>query len=394
MKPLKITLLMATSTLLMSACAVAPAMSEQEAQIKTDLAVDHSLPATRQMRDAIETQPIFAQAAFWSSEYDLNPADLESAIKLSAAVRKLGNPNRAVEITQTTRALYPRDPYLVAEYAASLIAAERAVDAMQPLDEALAMTPAYGRLWSLKGAALDQQERYNEARQFYNRALQITPNDPNVLANIGFSYALSGDAVTAEKWLRRAMAQPSASPSVRQNLALVLRLQGRIEESEKLLALTQAPQSFQFEPQVQAQPQPALRGKITPSRFAQPQAGQPQARVLTGATAGQRFSSASEAARAMAAQKSGQIARQNIGPVSTGTTNGGQVSPEAQQAVLERIAQARNLTPQPVQPQQQATAPYASPHPGYYPNAGVLAGAPVVQQQANPERREANRRRR
>lgn len=387
MKPLKITLLMATTSLLISACAVAPAMTEQETQIKTDLAVDHSLPATRHMRDAIETQPIFAQAAFWSNEYDLNPADLEAAIKLSAAVRKLGNPNRAVEITQTTRALYPRDPYLVAEYAASLIAAERAVDAMQPLDEALAMTPAYGRLWSLKGAALDQQERYDEARQHYNRALQITPNDPNVLANIGFSYALSGDPVTAEKWLRRAIAQPSASPSVRQNLALVLRLQGRIEEAEKMVALTQAPQTFQV------QPQPALRSKATPSNFAQPQAGQPQARVLTGSTAGQRFTSASEAARAMATQKSGQ----NTAPAP----RGGQASPEAQQAMLERIANARNLntqagqaTPLPAGPQQQqATAPYVNPQQGYYPNAGVLAGAPV-QQQVSPERRQANRRRR
>ena len=390
MKPIKITLLMASSALLFTACAVAPAMTDEEVQIKTDLAVNHSLPATREMRDAIETQPIFAQAAFWSNEYDLNPADLEAAIKLAAAVRKLGNPNRAVEITQTTRALYPRDPYLVAEYAASLIAAERAVDAMQPLDKALAMTPAYGRLWSLKGAALDQQERYDEARQHYNRALQITPNDPNVLANIGFSYALSGDPITAEKWLRRAMAQPSASPSVRQNLALVLRLQGRIEEAEKMVALTQAPQSFQI------QPQPALRAKITPSQLGQPQAGQPQARVLTGSTGGQNFTSASEAARAMAAQKSGQIAHQNIG-----TASSGQVSPEAQQAMLDRIANARNLSTQPVrtapltagQPQQQASAPYANPQPGYYPNAGVLAGAPV-QQQVSPERRQANRRRR
>jgi len=46
----------------------------------------------------IETQELFAQAAFWSREYELNPGDLESAIKLSAAVRKLGNPQRAIRI--------------------------------------------------------------------------------------------------------------------------------------------------------------------------------------------------------------------------------------------------------------------------------------------------------
>jgi len=185
------------------------------------------------MRDNIETQELFAQAAFWSREYELNPGDLESAIKLSAAVRKLGNPQRAIEIAQTTRALYPRDPYLTAEFAAGLIAAERAREAMQPIDEALRLAPGYARLWSLKGAALDQQENYDLARKHYAKALQITPHDPNIMANVGLSYALSGDPVTAEGWLRRAVAVPSASQSVRQNLALILQLQGKDEEAKR-----------------------------------------------------------------------------------------------------------------------------------------------------------------
>ncbi len=390
MKPFKMTALFATTALLVSACAVAPEMNEQELQIKSDLAVDNNLPATRQMRDAIETQPIFAQAAFWSNEYNLNPGDLESAIKLAAAVRKLGNPNRAIEITQTTRALYPRDPYLVAEYAAALIAAERSVDAMQPLDQALAMTPAYGRLWSLKGAALDQQERYGEARQYYQRALQITPNDPNVLANIGFSYALSGDAVTAEQWLRRAVNMPGASPSVRQNLALVLKLQGKIEEAEKMVALTRGPQNIQI------QAKPALRPVMSQTQLAQPKMGQPQARMSMGPAQGQNYSSAAEAARAMANQKTGE----RIAPVQS------QTSAEAQQAMLDRISrnlqtQPTTTTPLPSRPQTRQAYPQAQQMPpqAYAPLQAAppqaMAGGPVQQQtQQAPARRQANRRRR
>jgi len=382
MKPFKMTALFATTALLVSACAVAPGMSEQELQIKSDLAVDNNLPSSRQMRDAIETQPIFAQAAFWSNEYNLNPGDLESAIKLAAAVRKLGNPNRAIEITQTTRALYPRDPYLIAEYAAALIAAERSVDAMQPLDQALAMTPAYGRLWSLKGAALDQQERYGEARQYYQRALQITPNDPNVLANIGFSYALSGDAATAEQWLRRAMALPGASPSVRQNLALVLQLQGKNEEAEKMVALTRGPQNLQI------QAQPALRPVMNQTQMAQPTTGQPQARMSMGPAQGQNFASASEAARVMAARQTGE----RVAMPQT------QTSVEAQQAMLEKISrslQSSQSTPLPTNPQPASSyAPVQQlPQQGYT-APQVMAGGPVPQTQQAPARREANRRRR
>lgn len=386
MKTFKFSALFATTALFVSACAVAPAMNEQETQIKADLETNRYLPASRQMRDAIETQELFAQAAFWSNEYDLNPGDLEAAIKLAAAVRKLGNPNRAVEITQTTRALYPRDPYLLAEYAAALIASERSFEAMQPLDEALAMTPAYGRLWSLKGAALDQQERYVEARQFYNRALQITPNDPNVLANIGFSYALSGDAATAEGWLRKAAAMPGASPSILQNLALVLQLQGKTEEAEKMVAMNRGPQSFT------SRPTATMRSQSTQAAMPLQSAdGIPQARFTTNSPSGQNFSSASDAVRAMANRPAA---------AQTMAADAPTVSVEQQQAMLERIARSLNpqaqsgspaptqqQAPQYAQPASAQTPPYA---PQGYGGQPVMVGGPPAQ----PARREASRRRR
>ena len=252
-------------------CAVAPGYTEAELDIKETLESSKYQPASRTTRDNIETQELFAQAAFWSREYELNPGDLESAIKLSSAVRKLGNPQRAVEIAQVSRALYPRDPYLTAEFAAALIAMERADEAIKPLDEALRTAPGYARLWSLKGAALDQNQNYDLARRHYARALQITPNDPNIMANVGLSFALSGDPQTAEGWLRRAVAVPGASKSVRQNLALVLQLQGKTDEASKYA--NQAPQlRGAYKPQPQVQPQPQKQAHYTAPRQAAPQA--------------------------------------------------------------------------------------------------------------------------
>jgi len=207
---------------LLGGCAVAPGMTATEKELSHTMDKNSFQPAPRALRDGIETQEPLAQAAFWMREYELNPTDLEATIKLAAVIRKVGNPQRAVEITQTTRALYPRDPYLTAEYAAALIASGRPLDALEPLDQALAYAPAYGRLWSLKGAVLDQQEQYDLARKHYARALNITPNDPSVMANMGLSFALSGNAQMAEQWLRQAAAMPGASQSVRQNLGLVL----------------------------------------------------------------------------------------------------------------------------------------------------------------------------
>ena len=226
---LAITLLAATS--LLSGCTVSQGYTEKEQSIVDSLDSGLYQPASRQSRDNIETQSLLAQATFWSREAQLNPADLESAIRLTSAVRKMGNASQAIDIAQMARQMHPRDPYLLAEYAASLIASERGEEAIKPLQDGLRTTPAYGRLWSLMGAALDQKEQYAEARRHYERALQITPNDPNVLANMGLSYALEGNAQVAEQWLRRAAAQPGAGPGVDQNLDLVLKLQGKSVES-------------------------------------------------------------------------------------------------------------------------------------------------------------------
>jgi len=270
--PLAMTL---TAALILGACSAVQPLTAEEKEVQNNLDGSKYFPATRQVRNNIETQPLFAQAAFWGREYQLNPSDLESAVKLSSAVRKLGNPQRAIEIAQTTRALYPRDPYLAAEFAAALIASERALEAMKPLDEALRVAPNYARLWSLKGAALDQTEQYDLARKHYDRALRITPRDPNILANLGLSYALSGDPVTAETWLRRASALPGASPTVHQNLGLVLQLQGKTAEAEKLARLSRGSQNLPSAP-VPAH-QPASRSQTPQARPFQSQSYRGQA---------------------------------------------------------------------------------------------------------------------
>ena len=87
----------------------------------------------------------------------------------------------------------------------------------------------------LKGTALDQLGRYDEARQYYASALKIAPEEPSVLSNLGLSYVLSKDLPKAEETLRRAYGRADADPRVRLNLALVVGLQGRVAEAESIV---------------------------------------------------------------------------------------------------------------------------------------------------------------
>jgi Flp pilus assembly protein TadD len=110
-----------------------------------------------------------------------------------------------------------------------------------------AQTPEYPdwKLFSAEGAILDQLGKAQEARAAYRKALDIKPNDPSVLSNLGMSYVLEGDLKTAETYLRSAAGQPGADSRVRQNLALVVGLQGRFEEAEKIAGQELSPDQAQ-----------------------------------------------------------------------------------------------------------------------------------------------------
>ena len=252
--------------LLATACAILPAcagtqMTPAEREIADTMGAEAFQPATRDLRDSIETQDLLTQASFWSREHRLNPADLEATIKLASVVRRMGNPARAIEITQATRALRPKDPYLLAEHAAALVAAERGAEALPLIEGGLREASGYARLWSLRGAALDQAERYDEARQSYGKALSITPYDPSILGNMGLSFALQGDYATAQKWLQKAAALPGAPESVGQNLKLVQELSGQPTAAPR----SQAQSAQPVAPRPQAGLPPASRQTPPPA---------------------------------------------------------------------------------------------------------------------------------
>jgi len=109
---------------------------------------------------------------------------------------------------------------------------------LQPALDAVrrAQTPEYPdwKLLSAEAAILDQLGKSGEARSLYRRALDLKPNDPSILSNLGMSYVLEGDLKTAETYMRTASEQPAADSRVRQNLALVVGLQGRFEEADQI----------------------------------------------------------------------------------------------------------------------------------------------------------------
>jgi Flp pilus assembly protein TadD len=177
--------------------------------------------------------------------YARNPKDSAVAMRYASLLQAEGRSDQSLAVMRKLAIDYPRDRKVLAAYGKSLAAAEQFEPALDAIRRA--QTPEYPdwKLYSAEAAILDQVGKSEEARAIYRKALDIQPDEPSVLSNLGMSYVLSGDLKTAETYLRTAIGRPHADSRVRQNLALVVGLQGRFEEAEQIATHELSPDQAQ-----------------------------------------------------------------------------------------------------------------------------------------------------
>jgi Flp pilus assembly protein TadD len=170
----------------------------------------------------------------WGDRYRKDPADIQAAIAYARALRATDQRAQAVAVLQQTSLRHPESMALLGAYGRALADAGQYKEALSVLAKAHTPDNPDWRILNAQGAVLDELGRHDEARKHYEAALKIVPGNAAVLSNLGLSYALTKDLKRAETSLRDASAKPDASPRVRQNLALVIGLQGRFAEAERI----------------------------------------------------------------------------------------------------------------------------------------------------------------
>ncbi|MBX7248540.1 MAG: tetratricopeptide repeat protein [Caulobacteraceae bacterium] len=191
--------------------------------------------ATPEERAQAERLDPMSRAAFWTREVEVDPRDAEAGVRLSTALRAMGQPEKALEASQRVLVVYPDHVEALLETGRNQIARGQPFYGIEQLKHARDLAPRDWRPLNLLGVAYDQTQRPAEARAAWQQALQLSPDNPAVLSNIGLAQANDGDTAEAEATLRRAVAQPGATLQTRQNLALVLGLQGKTAEAEQWL---------------------------------------------------------------------------------------------------------------------------------------------------------------
>ncbi len=170
----------------------------------------------------------------WGERYQRNPGDAEAAIHYARALRATEQRAQAVAVLEQASIRHPTNKELLGDFGRSLAEAGQYGQALDTLRRAHTPDNPDWRILNAQGAVLDQVGRHKEAQRQYAAALKMVPDEASVLSNLGLSYALEKRLKRAEATLRKAAGQPDAQPKVRQNLALVVGLQGRMAEAEKI----------------------------------------------------------------------------------------------------------------------------------------------------------------
>ena len=203
-----------------------------------------------ELGDTVASQPpppvadqaaLRAYADALAPRYAANPDDKVVAIHYAAALRGLTQHAQAVAVLQGLAVKYPQDMPVLAAYGKALADAGRLQQAASVLEKAHTPDRPSWSVLSAQGSVADQLGDHAQAQAYYASALKILPNQPDVLSNLGLSYALERRMTEAEAALRQAAAQPSADMRVRQNLALVLSLEGKYADAEAISRRDMAP---------------------------------------------------------------------------------------------------------------------------------------------------------
>lgn len=212
---------------------------------KADRLTTGSIPAKVRSYDHMNMDQLRQAEASTGRAYESNPKDRNTGLNYANLLMMTGKNAQALAVMQQVAIVHATDREVLAAYGKTQAAAGQLEQALATITRAQTPDRPDWRLYSAEGAVLDQLGRAQEARARYRQALDLKPNDPSILSNLGMSYLLQNDPRTAETYLKSASEQPGADSRIRQNLALVVGLQGRFAEAEKIALQELSPQQAQ-----------------------------------------------------------------------------------------------------------------------------------------------------
>lgn len=169
---------------------------------------------------------------YWGGVYAKDPSDGEAAYNYARNLKAMGEKQQALAVLQSSAGMNPRHTGILGEYGRLALEFDQVTLAEQLLEKADDPARPDWRVISARGTAKAKQGLYGEAITLYERALQVAPDQPSVLSNLGLAYTMEGHPEKGEPLLKRAAELRNNDQRVNQNLSLVLGVQGKYDEAK------------------------------------------------------------------------------------------------------------------------------------------------------------------
>ena len=171
-------------------------------------------PAPRQAASANSAVAELARA------HAAEPRDAGKALAYGRALKREGKRKEALAVLDTASEAEPRHQSLRVEQGLLSLELGQSAKAEAALKEAVAGPDKDWRVYSGLGVATSTQGRHKEAQGHFNKALELSPDNPSVLNNMAVSLLLDRKVDQAEAMLRRASKDGTRPQQVAHNLAL------------------------------------------------------------------------------------------------------------------------------------------------------------------------------
>lgn len=161
-------------------------------------------------------------------------------IGYARTLTKLGQVSRGREMIEALLLRLPRDKDVILA-ATDLRTQSGEFEAARVLVKGLADQPdADHRIIDLLGRLDQVTGREDAARDSFNQALQLAPQDTAALKNLALSFALDGEYESAVALLQRAMDNPRTQMQAKRSLAFVYALSGQ-RKAARVIAMSAVP---------------------------------------------------------------------------------------------------------------------------------------------------------
>lgn len=160
---------------------------------------------------------------------EFNPDDLNVLMAMAELLQDTRRPADALAFLTRHETLAPGDHHGLVQQGRVLADLGRLTEAEAVLRRAVAVRDAAAE-FNL-GTVLDQQDRWDEARAHYERALAINPFHTRAMNNLGAGFDRRGDTTTALRLLERAVAIAPDAAELHVNYGTALTSARRFDEA-------------------------------------------------------------------------------------------------------------------------------------------------------------------